>query len=799
MSDSLRQYNQKRDFSLTEEPRGKRGAAGEKQKLRFVVQHHIASRDHYDLRLEWNGALLSWAVPKGPSRNPADKRLAMRVEDHPLDYRAFEGNIPKGEYGGGSVMLWDEGTYEPRKSMEQGLREGALKFSLQGKRLKGGWTLIRTVQKDPERRGDSWLLVKERDAESAPDAGIGQYATSVRTGRTMEQIAAAGKNGGPAGNAEKQKNPFDRARAQLAKPVSEVPRGEDWLYEIKYDGYRILAHIEDGRARLLSRGGGDYAKKFQPAAEALLALAGPRAMVLDGEMIVAGQQGRPDFQALQSYLKNPEGKQLAYMIFDLLALDGEDLRQLPLTERKARLFALLEGAPEILQYSGHMEGQGDEMLRAACGLGLEGVIGKRGSSAYSGTRGGDWVKVKCQARQEFVIGGFTVSAKRSAGISSLLLGVYQEGELIYCGRASGFSERRMSELLELFRPIEREIPRFQAPPKPRGGESITWLRPKYAAEVSFAEWTREGLLRQAKFRGLRGDKNVQEIIRETPEPELNINLTNPDKIFCETPRITKKDLALYYQAVAGRMLPHIEGRLLSAIRCPGGSAGQCFFKKHPGAEDEGIETVEVAKSGGGTNSGYYVAGLHGLLCEVQRNTVELHLWGSRAESLERPDRMVFDLDPDEGMALDVVRQGVRDLKSVLDELGLKAFLKTSGGKGYHAVVPLRPAADWEAFRDFAKNVARIMERKWPERYVSTSAKASRKGKIFVDWMRNTRGATSAAPYSVRMREGMPVSMPIAWSELGKIAPDGISMTGALERLKRKDPWEGFFLAEQGIG
>jgi len=763
----LQQYNEKRNFDKTKEPIGKAVKSG--KQLRFVVQHHMASREHYDLRLEQGGVLKSWAVPKGPSRSPADKRLAIQVEDHPFSYRNFEGIIPKGQYGGGTVMLWDEGYYELLE-----FSENAIKFKLHGQRLKGKWSLVRMQNQEFQ-----WLLRKEKDRESRETAAINRYKTSVRTGRTMDEITT--------GNATpKKRNPFQQTDLQLCKLVKELPKEESWLYELKYDGYRVLSFVEGGRARLLTRNGHDYTEKFKPVAKALTNLSTGQSFVVDGEMVVPDINGCPDFGALQHYIKQPGVQALQYIIFDLLALDGVDLRSTPLLQRKEKLEQLLQGAPQQLQYSAHVEGSGEQLLQQACKVGLEGIVGKQADSVYTGQR--DWIKLKCKVRQEFVIGGYTRSGKRETGISSLLLGAHSADGLTYCGRAGGFSQQDMNMLATKFRPLARKTSPFSRAPSARAKENIVWLSPKLAAEVNFVEWTQQGLLRQAKFCCLREDKAPEQIMREDSVDTVEgVIITNSEKIFSENPRVTKKDLALYYQAVAPRMLPYIENRIISAIRCPGGAAAPCFFKKHPAANSQGIHTIET-----GDHTYYYVTNAFGFISELQMNTVEFHIWGSRAQQLEQPDIMVFDFDPDEGLELAIVRQGVRDLKRILDNLGMNAYLKTSGGKGYHVVAPMQAAQNWESVRDLAKGIVDIMVETWPERYTGNVRKVNRHGKIFVDWLRNTRGATSVAPYSVRMRPGLPVSCPIAWSELDKVVPDGINMTQALKRLKRKDPWENFY-------
>lgn len=812
MPEKLNEYNQKRNFERTLEPEGE--VALGRGHLRFVVQHHMARRDHYDFRLEWAGALLSWAVPKGPSYDPRDKRLAVQVEDHPLDYRNFEGIIPKGEYGGGVVMLWDEGSWEPLSDVDQGLREGSLKFALNGRRLRGKWALVRMKAKAGE-ADNNWLLLKEKDGYAKTDDGVSEQITSVRTGRTMAEIES--------GEGDKiARNPMDRVDVQLAKLVNAVPEGDDWLYELKYDGYRIVAFLEGSDVRLVTRNGNDYTDRFQPVADSLLNWANGRAMVLDGEMVITDAEGRTDFQALQNHMKNPEGKSPTYIAFDLLALDDEDLRGRPLIQRKETLEALLQDAPKNLYYSKHVRGNGKDTFQAACNANLEGIVGKKADSPYSGTRNGDWVKLKCGKRQDFVIGGYTLSDKRSSGVSSLLLGAYAGGEFIYAGRAgTGLSGTDRETLEEKFESLKQQESPFEIAPKPRSNERITWLEPELVALVQFAEWTEENLLRQASFKGLRTDADPKTVRMESADERAvpnssatetekamqvkqdsvvikRILITSPGKVIFEDPTITKEDVIRYYAEVAERMLPYVSRRVLSIVRCPKGVSQSCFYKKHPGPDSKGIVVMPVSNSDGETEEYFYIENASGLVAEAQMGTLEFHTWGSRVEALEQPDMMVFDLDPDEGMDLATVRRGVRDIRSILDELSLLSYLKTSGGKGYHVVVPLQPAASWDMFHDFAKRVAEVMEQKWPDRYTSNVRKVNRKNRIFIDWIRNGRGATSIAPYSIRARKGARVSMPILWEELETIAPDGVMMADALSRIRGDDPWKGFFQNHQQL-
>ncbi|MBH1939598.1 DNA ligase D [Mobilitalea sibirica] len=814
MIGELKEYNQKRNFDRTLEPEGE--AEYSEEGLRFVIQHHMARREHYDLRLEWAGVLLSFAVPKGPSYKTKDRRLAVQVEDHPLEYRNFEGTIPKGEYGGGVVMLWDEGFWEPYINVEEGLREGVLKFVLKGRRLKGKWALIR-IKGSPGEKADNWLFLKEKDEYVKDTDGISGFVTSIRTGRTMEEIEK--------GEDEKFiKNPFQVAQVQLAKLVKTIPEDENWLYELKYDGYRIMAFVEGNSARLITRNGNDFAHRFHDIVSSLLSFSSGRAMVLDDEIAVTDAAGKTDFQALQNYMKNPKGKNLTYIVFDLLALDGVDLRNRPLIKRKEMLETLMKDTPKNLYYSRYIRGKGKESFAVACEADMEGIIGKKADSVYSGTRNGDWIKVKCDKRQEFVIGGYTRSEKRTNGISSLLLGVYEKEELVFAGRAgTGFSEAEMKRLEEKFDNIQRMASPFRVEPKLKADERIIWLEPVFVAEIKFAEWTQENLLRQASYKGLREDKDPKEVRREKAEKETEeeieeetlpqssveeeekpvidtdsrlriqgVKITNPDKVLFDDPKITKEEVIRYYAEVSIRMLPYVSHRLLSAIRCPKGISQTCFFKKHPGPGSKQVIAYPVSTSSGETEDYFYVENAAGLIEEAQMGTLEFHIWGSSVETLEMPDMMVFDLDPDEGMELDRVRQGVLDVRGILTELSLNSYLKTSGGKGYHVVVPLKPVASWEVFHDFARRVAEVMEQKWPDRYTSNVRKSKRKGKIFIDWMRNGRGATSIAPYSLRARKGARVSMPISWDELDTVAPDSVTMKEALIRSGGDDPWNGFF-------
>jgi bifunctional non-homologous end joining protein LigD len=812
--ENLSDYGKKRNFEKTSEPKSERG--NEKKtggRLSYVIQHHMAHKDHFDFRLEWDGALLSWAVPKGPSFNPQDKRLAIRVEDHPLEYRHFEGTIPKGQYGGGTVMLWDEGYWEPLGDVGKNLNEGNLKFVIYGKRLKGKWALVRMKQGDDKK--ENWLLLKEEDEYAKTDSGITEFTASAESGREMSEIEN--------GETEKKTNPIENVDVQLAKLVNSIPETGEWLYEVKYDGYRIIAFVENNKATLLSRNKNDVTGKFSVIASSLVKLASGRAMVLDGEMAITDAEGKTDFQALQNYLRKPDKNNLTYIVFDLLALDGEDLRREKLIDRKKKLDKLMENAPVNIICSKYIEGNGAESFCAACKLHLEGIVGKKADSVYSGTRNGDWIKLKCENRQEFVIGGLTKSAKKQRDISSVMLGLYDGKNLIYCGRAgTGFNSLNVKELgVKTEKLIRKTSPFYGDADIKEKDEEITWLEPKLVAEIKFAEWTDKRLLRQASYKGLRMDKeakdletdiknneNAADTDNESSAPRLEtaaavtadiseVRVTNPDKIIYKSRGIKKIDVVSYYAHVAERMFPYAGDRLLSLVRCPDGVGGQSFFKKHPGTDKKGITAMPI-KTGGGEEEYFYIGDAEGFALQAQMDTIEFHAWGSRVDSLEKPDMMVFDLDPDINTDLDKVRKGAENIKKILDDLSLVSFLKTSGGKGYHVVVPFEPETDWDGFRDFAKRVAVVMESEWPELYTSNIRKEKRKGKIFIDWIRNSRGATSVAPYSLRAREGAAVSMPIFWEELYSVSPSGIKMEDALKRIGGVDPWKDFYSIGQKL-
>lgn len=778
-TDPLERYNAMRDFAKTAEPRGEiaKGAG-----RRFIVQKHDATRLHWDFRLEVDGVLKSWAVTRGPSLDPDEKRLAVRTEDHPMSYATFEGTIPKAEYGGGTVMLWDRGSWAPvpGKSAKD-LEKGHLHFTLDGERMKGEWLLIRLKPRGKEKR-ENWLLRKIDDAHAgATDALVETALTSVATGRTMQEIAegkkpsprrrpgppsGGAKRGGPGlrqgdGKAPKFRDP------QLATLVDSVPAGNGWLHEMKYDGYRALVAKGKGGPRVYTRSGLDWTDRFTGIAEAAATLPATSALI-DGE-VVAFKDGKPDFSTLQDALSNGSGD-LAFFAFDLLEHDGEDLTDLPQIDRKERLRVLLDGADPRLLFSEHVLGAGEKLFEAMCREGHEGVISKRADAPYRGKRTKSWLKTKCTRRQEFVILGWLPSTAKGRGLRSLLLGVHEDGDLRYAGKVgTGFNASNSEDLMDKLARLARKTPPADVPRVAARGAH--WVTPKLVAEVAFAEFTAENVVRHASFIALRDDKPAAEIVPERaapppPAPHSDVKISNPDRVIFPDAQITKGQLADYYAAVAPILLPWLAHRPISLVRCPQGRAKQCFFQKHDaGSFGEHVHHVDIREKNGSTEPYLWVDDADGVRACVQMGTIEFHGWGSRVEDVEKPDRLVFDLDPDEGLDFARVKTAAADLKQHLADMGLTSFAMLTGGKGVHVVVPLTPQAEWPAAKSFADRFARALAQAEPDRFTANLKKAERKGRIFIDYLRNQRGSTAVMPYVARARPGAPVSAPVSWSEL----------------------------------
>jgi bifunctional non-homologous end joining protein LigD len=817
----LAPYLSKRDFTRTQEPQG--AEVGESDGL-FIVQKHAARRLHYDLRLAHDGVLLSWAVTRGPSRNPADKRLAVRTEDHPLDYAEFEGTIPKGEYGGGTVMLWDRGQYRVEGDVGEAIAEGKLKISFEGERLNGGYTLVR-IKGRPKENRENWLLIKERDDLASEEWTPDEHATSITTGRTMDEIATGAKSR----QVFRKKAPVRKSAAktmarkqatsrklptfvppQLATLAQEAPQGDNWLHEVKYDGYRLLAAVDGEAVRLYTRSGLDWTEKFGAIAQALAKLDLPP-VLLDGEVTAAGKGGSSDFSALQRTLKEGRGD-LAYFVFDLLTDDGEDIRSLPLTQRKERLEAYLTRAKGAVRYSDHIRGKGDRVAANACKMGLEGIIAKRADSPYRSTRSRDWLKIKCVKRQEFVIGGYTPSTKKRA-FSSLIVGFYEGDELHYAGRVgTGFDDRTLRDLGAAMEARARKTSPFARVPADVARKA-KWCEPELVAEINFTEMTDSGSLRHPVFMGLREDKPARSITMEkpvapppakaaskAPPPEVKVRLTSPDKVLFPTMGITKRDLASYLQQAAPRMLPHLMGRPVSLVRCPAGRGKSCFFQKHVGkGMPDTFGKVAVSEKDAKKADYILIETEEALVSCAQVGALELHVWGSRKDRLEQPDRVVFDLDPGDDVDFEQVKKASRELAAILEEGGLVSFPLVTGGKGVHIVVPLNRRHEWAVTAGFARDFAQKMAEVDPDRFVATMTKARRGGKIFIDHFRNGRGATAIAPYSPRAREGAPVAMPVTWEELaGLKAANLFSIDDARARLSQADPWEDYDSVRQSL-
>ncbi|MGC4251569.1 MAG: DNA ligase D [Sphingobium sp.] len=793
--DALASYNAKRDFARTREPKG---VVAKKGGNSFVVQKHEATRLHWDFRLEVDGVLKSWAVTKGPSLNPADRRLAVRTEDHPLSYGDFEGTIPKGEYGGGTVMLWDRGTWEPVEGKSAAdIDKGHLHFILHGERMKGEWLLVRMKGRPGEKR-ENWLLRKIDDGEADTDSVLVDRAlTSVLTGRSMAEIAADRKGtqslAGTKGKAFAQKMQAARehnaalkpkgrrdaavmprfVKPQLATLVDAVPVGNDWLHEIKFDGYRALIAVAGEKVTVFTRNGLDWTEKFGPLAREIAAMDLPPALI-DGEIVAFGPDGNPSFSALQAVLKRGHGAEredapLSFFAFDLLSLDGVDLKPLPAIERKERLEALLHQAKPPIHVADHVIGAGEALFHSLCGAGQEGIISKRADAPYRGDRTRNWVKVKCTRRQEFVIVGWIKSNAKGRGFRSLLLGQNEGGKLVYKGKVgTGFDADCMAALVETMEPLAAEEPALDVPRAEARG--ARWIEPKLVAEVAFSEFTGDGRVRHGSFLGLRADKKAKDVKPERsqppPAPASDVKISNPDRVIFPESGQTKGELADYYARIAPLMLPFAANRPISLVRCPQGRAKKCFFQKHDsGALGPHVRQVPIQEKDGATEDYIYVEDADGLLACVQMGTIEFHGWGSRADAVEKPDRMIFDLDPDEGLDFGKVKQAAQDIRDRLSDIGLVSFAMLSGGKGVHVVVPLTPDHDWESHKDFASRFAQALSVAEPDRFTATMSKAKRKGRIFIDWLRNQRGSTAVLPYSARARASAPVAVPIGWDEL----------------------------------
>ncbi len=790
-TDKLGRYKEMRDFRLTDEPAGrvKRSESGRS----FVVQKHAATALHYDFRLELDGVLLSWAVPKGPSLDPADKRLAVQTEDHPIDYRDFEGTIPEGEYGAGAVIVWDRGTWQPIGDPREGMERGRLELALDGEKLHGKFILVRTRI---VRGKASWLLIKRDDehVRHGPAAAVtAEHPESVLTGRTIEDVEA----GKPARRAHTKSGaaklpPVGEVKVQLATLVDDVPSRGDWIYELKYDGYRALAWLDHGEVHITSRNGIEWKNQY-PAIEDALSHVRARTALFDGEIAYVTDDGRTDFQRLA----NGEDDRLVYFVFDLLHHDGVDLRKQPLRARKDLLRTLLAGEGPPLKFSDHREGNGERFFHEACRLGLEGIVAKRADRPYRPGRGSEWVKVKCQKRQELVIVGFTPPKGKRTGLGALLLAVHDHGGFRYAGKVgTGFTRASLEDLVKRLSKLAVKEPAVVDPPRLR---SATWVKPELVCQVRFAEWTRDGALRHPAFEGLRDDKPPSEITREVEtsasaaepaESEVRIGhvaLTNPQRVIEPEAGLTKADLARYHEAVAHVLLPYAKKRPLMLMRCPEGhvTRKRCFVQKHSG---RGLEKVERGRAG--DQEVLYVTSPDGLFELAQFSVVEIHGWGCRMPRWDRPDWAVFDLDPDERLAWKDVVDAALETRDALASLGLASFVKTTGGKGLHVVVPLAPRHPWPTIQRFTRALAESLVRRSPDRYVATMSKRVRKGKIFVDWMRNSPGATAVLPYSPRARKGLTVAMPVAWKDLRKIDPADFDVRTVPARIARRrvDPW-----------
>ncbi|MBV4495480.1 DNA ligase D [Pseudomonas sp. SWRI12] len=856
-SKTLDDYNRMRDFAATPEPAAKRSRKSAKSAhaLQFCIQKHDATRLHYDFRLELDGALKSWAVPKGPSLDPKAKRLAVHVEDHPLDYATFEGSIPEGHYGAGDVIVWDRGVWIPQGDPHEAYEKGRLKFELQGEKLSGLWNLVRTHMPGKQ---EQWFLIKHQDSAARPESEydvVQAEPDSVLSDRTIvpkrRGKAAAAKAVKKPEKAAQSKSPKrtskttlsgavagplpETLKPELATLVESAPDGE-WLYEIKFDGYRVMARIENGDVRLLTRNGHDWTLKLPRQAEALAAL-GLESAWLDGEMVVANEEGVPDFQALQNAFEAGSSGKIAYYLFDMPYLNGVDLRKVPVQERRAALAAVLEpNENPLLRFSDAFEETPDALLNSACQMRMEGLIGKRVGSAYVSRRSNDWIKLKCKNRQEFVVVGFSDPKGARSAFGALLLGLHDadSGQLRYAGKVgTGFNETTLKSIYQQLLPLETKKPAVVNPPTGYEAKGVHWLEPTLLAEVAFAEMTKEGSVRHAVFHGLRDDKPAEAITQELAKPvkkttakkktstqdapeatpakgksktkakapamDGKVRITHPDRVIDASSGTTKRQLAEYYASVAEFILPELEDRPVALVRAPEGIAGELFFQKNPERlAIPGITSLDKDLTG---QPVMIINNAEALIGAVQMSTVELHTWNATSVDLDKPDRFVLDLDPDPALPWKSMVEATQLTLTVLDELGLKAFLKTSGGKGIHVVVPLTRKLGWDEVKGFSHAIVSHMAKLLPDRFSAVSGPKNRVGRIFIDYLRNGLGATTICAYAARTREGLPVSVPIFREEVAELKGANLwNVHNVHERLAEvgHEPWAGLKKTRQSI-
>ncbi|MBC7468125.1 MAG: DNA ligase D [Ramlibacter sp.] len=848
-SSALKAYRDKRNFHVTPEP-ADGGVANENERV-FVIQKHWATRLHYDFRLELDGTMKSWAVPKGPSCDSADKRMAVHVEDHPLSYNQFEGTIPPKQYGAGKVIIWDKGTWIPVGDPRAGYREGKLKFELRGHKLYGHWTLVR-MKARPGERQEAWLLIKERDGHARPATDFSVVDAMPDSVKSLPDrppaptAAAAGSDAVATGPAVPQSGPPAGARKaalptelqpELATLVDSPPTDPDnWIYEIKFDGYRMLTRAEGGRVRLVTRNGNDWTQKLPQLATALEGMELPDGWY-DGEIIMPGDRVPADFQALQGAFDSARTADIVYYLFDIPYCAGHDLRQVPLRERRDVLRRVVERKPvDKVRFSAVFDAPPQDVLASACRLGLEGVVAKRRDSAYVTRRSSDWIKLKCGQRQEFVIGGYTDPKGSRSGLGSLLLGVHDaDGTLRYAGNVgTGFNERSLRDIRERLDVLAADKPAFAADPElPRNAH---WVKPQLVAEVAFGEWTRTGRIRHSVFHGLRADKKPAGIVRErarhdpppeqpataakppaakraaktaaqsaaptlAPELPASLHVSHPDRVIDAQSGTTKIALVRYYGLVGQVMMEHLKGRPVALVRAPAGVGGELFFQKHAERDNmPGVEQLDPALAPDHKPM-LEIARAEGLLSAAQMNVIEFHTWNAVKTAIGKPDRMTFDLDPGQGVGWKDVQEAAQLVRAFLVELNLPAFLKTSGGKGLHVVVPLKKQLDWDTVKDFSKAIVEHLARTIPQRFVAKSGANNRVGKIFIDYLRNGVGATTACAWSARARPGLGISVPVTWDELDGLASGAHWTVGTVqERLEIGNaPWRNYDASRTALG